>query len=161
MIKNNNSLALILISILNLSCVFNPQVDTVNEWSDLMGKKALCKAPGGPARVFFFSPHLIGIWSTDSKYILEYFRTLLRDEDKKIYLESVLKGDSDLKSYWLSPGSKDNRRIIIEIKDGIMNLVVGHGIGEDNEMLNSVEMDCVPDGPITNFFNPDHFRQKK
>ena len=152
-------LTLLIILFVLSSCVMTKKTEPVLTWSDLMGKKVICQAPGGPARVFFFSPHLIGIWSTDTKYIIEYFRTLYVDEEKKVYLESVLKGESSLKSDWLQPGTPENRRIIAEIKDGLINLVVGHGIDEARQMIKPKELNCFPDGPITNFFSPDHQRK--
>ncbi|MBI2520090.1 MAG: hypothetical protein HYV97_06725 [Bdellovibrio sp.] len=115
---------------------------------DLVGYVLECETQKGKAYVYAFAPHILGIWDDPNSKRIDYFVSQFVTKKDELIYELLLSGDSNMRTYWQSPGDLKNRRVMMKIRDGKVFVLIAHGLNEkDKTPINPHQFECVR-GPL-------------
>ena len=164
----------IFLAILGLSVSCKKEVDQqefekymdqkVDAYSDLIGHKLICAHRSGEAHLFMYSPHVIGIWSTDKTFMTEYYRTVNVDDKKKeVFYEALLSGTWDLKTKLKQPDNSGNRRIKLQIDEvgSVIVTVVERLDPSTRDPINPQAYECARGPKIEHYWATDAIKDEQ
>jgi len=111
-------------------------------FEDLFYKTLKCTIKEYNTLVYFYSPHIIGIWVNDKTSKIEYFRSLgFSAKENALFFESVIKGKNNYQTK-LSVSSNKNKRIKIVIEDNTIKLIAIKKLDGNNKPIAPLLYSC-------------------
>ncbi len=138
------------------SCQKNKTNSQVTSLQDILGYTLNCtiKNSDSKGELLILSPHIIATWSPDKDNTLEYFKVVHVDKKQSIYFESILTGESNLKTIQHTPEANSNRRLVISLSDNLVKVTIINGLeGSNKKPINPIKLTCLKEISLSSYFD--------
>ena len=123
------------------SCQQEPSSE-ITEFKNLFGKELNCKYESINTKLFFLSPHVIGIPINEDGFEFEYFHSVGSKKDtNSLYYQSSFRSKPNFQSTQ-SAVSESTRRLRITIKDKKLYVTAITELDADKVPVNPVLYEC-------------------
>ena len=121
-----------------------PITGKITKLQDIVGYVLACETKKGPAYVYVFAPHILGIWADPVDKTLDYFVSQFVTKNGDLLYEALIVGQVNMKTTFAKPGDLKNRRIMMRLKDGKVMMMVAFGLNEkDKSPINPQQFECT------------------
>ena len=139
-----------------ISCQQNKTKTKITSLNDILGYTLKCTSEQSNSKgeLLILSPHIIATWSPEKDNTLEYFKLIHVDKKQSIYFESILTGESNLKTIQRKPEANSNRRLVISLNDNLAKVTIINGLEGDNKKpINPIELTCMKEISLSSYYD--------